>query len=185
MTTSSLEREASLEDLLAYDGRAELIDGEIVPMSPTGHSPVKAALRIGSALDHWERAHGGGYGYGDGGSFLIHTPRQQVLSPDAAWWTGTPDEHAPVIRGAPVFVVEVRSTTDYGPSAERAMQRKRDLWFAAGVQVLWDVDVLRQHTIRVFRADASESPVTVRRGEVADAEPAVPGWRFAVDDLFV
>jgi hypothetical protein len=24
----------------------------------------------------------------------------------------------------------------------------------------------------------------VRRVETADAEPAVPGWRFAVDDLF-
>jgi hypothetical protein len=23
-----------------------------------------------------------------------------------------------------------------------------------------------------------------RQGELADAEPAVPGWRFAVDDLF-
>jgi Uma2 family endonuclease len=185
MTTSSLEREATFEDLLAYAGRAELIDGEIVPMSPTGHRPVSAAAQITSSLVLWARAHGGGYAYGDGGSFLIHTPRQQVLCPDAAWWVGTPDEHASVIRGAPVFMVEVRSTSDYGPLAERALQRKRDLWFSAGVQVLWDVDVLRLQSIRVYRADALESPVTVHRGQIADAERALSGWRFAVDDLFV
>jgi hypothetical protein len=26
---------------------------------------------------------------------------------------------------------------------------------------------------------------TYQRGEVAEAEPAVPGWGFAVDDLFI
>ena len=29
-----------------------------------------------------------------------------------------------------------------------------------------------------------ENPVIYRRGEMADAEPAVPGWRMAVDELF-
>ncbi|HEX8392204.1 MAG TPA: Uma2 family endonuclease [Longimicrobium sp.] len=185
MTISFLEREATLEDLLEFDGRAELINGEIVPMSGTGHGPVKASMRIGGSLDAWQRTQGRGYGYGEGACFLIHTPRQQVLSPDAAWWVGTPDPHAPVISGAPTFVAEVRSTTDYGPSAERTMARKRALWFAAGVQVLWDVDVLRRQIVRIFHADSPEAPVVRTRGEIADAEPAVPGWRFPVDDLFL
>ncbi|HEX8392203.1 MAG TPA: Uma2 family endonuclease [Longimicrobium sp.] len=185
MTTSSLEREATLDDLLEFDGRAELIDGEILPMSGTGHGPASAAVHIAATLVMWSRSHGGGYAYGDGASFLVHTPRQQVLSPDAAWWIGTPDPHAPVISGAPAFVAEVRSTTDYGPAAERAMARKRALWFAAGVQVLWDVDVLRRQIIRVFRAESPDATVVRGRGEIADAEPAVPGWRFPVDELFL
>jgi hypothetical protein len=31
---------------------------------------------------------------------------------------------------------------------------------------------------------ATPSPQTFRAGQVADAEPAVPGWRFPVDDIF-
>jgi Uma2 family endonuclease len=64
------------------------------------------------------------------------------------------------------------------------MARKRALWFAGGVQVVWDVDVLRRQTIRIFRAEAPDAPAVCQRGEIADAEPAVPGWRFAVDELF-
>jgi hypothetical protein len=46
------------------------------------------------------------------------------------------------------------------------------------------VDVLREGWIRVYRADDPENPTIYRRGEVAEAEPAVPGWRMPVDELF-
>ena len=29
-----------------------------------------------------------------------------------------------------------------------------------------------------------DQPVIFRRGAIADAEPAVPGWRMKVDDIF-
>ena len=45
-------------------------------------------------------------------------------------------------------------------------------------------DRLREELIRVYRADEPENPTIYRRGEVAEAEPAVPGWRFPVDELF-
>jgi hypothetical protein len=38
--------------------------------------------------------------------------------------------------------------------------------------------------IRVFRATDPENPTVFRRGEIADAEPAVPGFRMPVDDIF-
>jgi Uma2 family endonuclease len=80
--------------------------------------------------------------------------------------------------------VEVRSETDYGPSAERALAEKRADYFAAGTKVVWDVDVLREEVVRVYRASAPEEPVTFRRGEIAEAEPALPGFRMPVDALF-
>jgi Uma2 family endonuclease len=64
------------------------------------------------------------------------------------------------------------------------MAAKRAEYFAAGTQVVWDVDVLRGELIRVFRANDPENPSTFRRGEVADAEPALPGFRIPVDDIF-
>jgi hypothetical protein len=34
-----------------------------------------------------------------------------------------------------------------------------------------------------YRKSATQ-PVVFRRGQIADAELAVPGWRMAVDDVF-
>ena len=87
-------------------------------------------------------------------------------------------------EGAPVFAVEVRSENDYGPAAERAMKSKRADYFACGTLVVWDVDLQSEDVIRSYKASDPENPVTFRRGDIADAEPAVPGWRLAVDELF-
>jgi Uma2 family endonuclease len=87
------------------------------------------------------------------------------------------------IQGAPAFAAEVRSEGDYGPRAEEEMARKRADCFAAGTLVVWDVDLLGEDVVRVHRASSSE-PTICRRGQLAEAEPAVPGWRPSVDELF-
>ena len=84
----------------------------------------------------------------------------------------------------PVFAVEVRSEGDRGPAAEQKMAEKRSDYFAAGTVVVWDVDLEGPETVRVFRAAAPEHPTIYRRSQVAEAEPAVPGWSMPVDDLF-
>jgi len=88
------------------------------------------------------------------------------------------------IQGAPVFAVEVRSKSDYGPVAERRMAAKRADYFAAGTQVVWDVDLLGADVVRVHRASDPDRPRVYRRGERAEAEPALPDWSIPVDELF-
>jgi Uma2 family endonuclease len=78
----------------------------------------------------------------------------------------------------------VRSEGDYGPAAEREIAAKRRDYFAAGTLVLWDVDVLKSEQVRVYRASDPENPTIYRRGDLAEAEPAVPGWTIPVEDLF-
>jgi Uma2 family endonuclease len=87
-------------------------------------------------------------------------------------------------EGAPIFAVEVRSEDDYGPAAEREMAAKRADYFACGTLVVWDVDLQSEDVIKSYKASDPENPVIFRRGEIADAEPAVPDWRMAVDELF-
>jgi Uma2 family endonuclease len=87
------------------------------------------------------------------------------------------------IEGAPTFAVEVRSEQDYDGSAEADLAAKRDDYFQAGTLVVWDVDPLAR-TVAVYRADRPTQPMVYGWGEVADAEPAVPGWRIAVNDIF-
>jgi Uma2 family endonuclease len=87
------------------------------------------------------------------------------------------------IEGPPTFAVEVRSENDYGPAADREIDSKRADYFQAGTLVVWDVDPLAE-TVTCYRASAPDQAVIFRRGDVAEAEPAVPGWRMPVDEMF-
>jgi Uma2 family endonuclease len=57
-------------------------------------------------------------------------------------------------------------------------------YFASGTLVVWDVDVLKEEIVRVYRRDAPDNPTIYRRGDLAEAEPAVPGWTMPGDEMF-
>ncbi|HEU4391077.1 MAG TPA: Uma2 family endonuclease [Blastocatellia bacterium] len=109
-------------------------------------------------------------------------PNRESFSPDAAFHLGS-DPGMEFYEGSPVFAVEVRSKSDYGEKAEQRLARKRTDYFAAGTLVVWDVDLIGPEVVRSYPATDPTSRV-FRRGETADAEPALPGWQFSVDDLF-
>jgi Uma2 family endonuclease len=179
----STKTRATIADLYKVEGKAELVHGEIVYMPPTGDDPGRASLEIALHLHTYARQRGRGRAYGDGVGFHVNLPHRESFSPDAAYHVGQPmGMRFP--EGAPVFAVEVRSASDYGPAAERAMAQKRADYFACGTLVVWDVDLLSPEVIKAYKAHDPDHPVIFRRGEMADAEPAVPGWRMAVEELF-
>jgi Uma2 family endonuclease len=63
------------------------------------------------------------------------------------------------------------------------MAAKRTAYFLAGTLVVWDVDP-EARTVAKYSADAPTKPTLFHAGQIADAEPAVPGWRMAVNDIF-
>ena len=176
--------EATIEDLYRTPGKAELVDGKIVLMPPTGGAPGYAGDEIFASLREYARRTRAGYAVGDNKAFRVNLPRRKSFSPDAAFYTGSPPGMK-FFEGAPVFAAEVRSESDYGAQAERAIARKRADYFAAGTLVVWDVDLLSNDVVKVYRASDPDHPTIYRRGEVAEAEPAVPGWSMPVDDLFM
>lgn len=175
---------ATIDDLyrVPENGKAELVGGEIVRMSPTGGLPGRASAAIYVSLRRHEKTIGGGLAYPDNTGFLVELPQRKSFSPDAAFHPGTTPTMS-FVKGAPTFAAEVRSEGDYGPRAEDEMARKRADYFAAGALVVWDVDLVGADVVRVFRPGSAE-PSIYRRGDVAEAEPAVPGWRMKVDELF-
>ena len=179
--------QASTADLVAAlyrtPGKAEIVAGEIVLMSPTGGLPSSAAAAIYRSLWDYQRRVKSGRAYTDNTGFLVDLPQRKSFSPDAGFYIGPPPGPR-FLQGAPTFAAEVRSEDDYGPAAERAMAQKRADYFAAGTLVVWDVDVLREESIRAYRASAPDTPTIYSRGERAEAAPALPGWSFPVDDLF-
>ena len=181
-TAYDTSTEELIDRLYKVDGKAEIVGGRIVRMSPTGDMPNSAALEITVSLRIFAKI-AGGRAYGDNAAFIVNLPNRKSFSPDAAYFTG-PRTEMKFLRGAPDFAVEVRSEGDYGPAAERQMAQKRADYFAAGTAVVWDVDLNNSEPIRAYRADSLLKPQIFRRGEIANAEPAVPGWTFPVAALF-
>jgi Uma2 family endonuclease len=182
-TPMSTKVEATIEDLYKVEGKAELVNGEIILMSPTGILPHYAGDEILVSLRQYCKRHKIGIAVGDNAAFVVNLPHRKSFSPDAALYVGPATMK--FADGAPVFAVEVRSESDYGPRAERQMAKKRADYFATGTLVVWDVDILSDDVVRVYRASDPERATIYRRGQLAEAEPAVPGWTMPVNDLFL
>ena len=177
---------ATLDDLYLVEGKAELIGGRIVPIMPTGHRPNLVAGRIFRSLaEHVDRL-GRGVAYTDNMGFAVSelSSGRQSFSPDVSYYFGPlPSNPMRFVEGPPTFAVEVRSEGDYGLSAEVEIVAKRADYFEAGTQVVWDVDPIAE-CVHVYRSAAPDQPETYSRGQGVDAEPAVPGWRVAIDWMF-
>src|SRR3982750_3739981 len=149
---------ATIEDLYRVPdhGKAEIVNGELVLMSPTGGVPGRASGEIYVSLHAYEHSVGGGYAFPDNVGFIVTLPNRRSFSPDAAFYRGEL-RGGLFLQGAPIFAVEVRSEEDYGAVAENRLAAKRADYFAAGTLVVWDVDVLREKVVRVYRASNAQA----------------------------
>ena len=108
--------EATVEELYNVPGKAEIVNGEIILMSPTGDAPSSAATEILVSLHAYGRRTRSGRAYGDNVGFRVELPNRKSFSPDVCFHTGERTGMR-FLEGAPVFAVEVRSENDYGPLA--------------------------------------------------------------------
>jgi Uma2 family endonuclease len=180
----STKTQATIEDLyhVPENGKAEIVNGELVLMPPTGGTPSRAGGIIYMQLYAYEQQTKSGYAFPDNAGFIVNLPNRRSFSPDAAFYTGEL-QGGKFLEGAPIFAVEVRSEGDYGPAMEKEMSDKRADYFAAGTLVVWDVDILREMVVRVYRSTDPLNPTVYGVGDVAEAEPALPGWKLRVDNI--
>jgi Uma2 family endonuclease len=184
--SSMIQAAATLDDLYRVDGKAELIAGRIVPLMPTGWGPSRVAFHIVLGLDEYAKATGRGLAFPDNTGFAVAllVSGRESFSPDASYFLGPfPVNRMRFLKGPPVFAVEVRSENGYGAAAELAMAAKRADYFEAGTLVVWDVDPIADQIFK-YRFDAPDQPELFVHGQLADAEPAVPGWTMPVDTIF-
>lgn len=175
--------EELIAELYRTEGKAEIINGKVVKLVGTGDAPGTAAGNIFVSLKVYQRQTGRGIAYGDSVGFLVDLPHRKSFSPDACFFVGQ-RTGMKFLQGAPIFAVEVRSEHDYGEKAEQKIADKRRDYFAAGTEIVWDVDLQSADVIRSFHRDAPNDPQIFRRGGAANAEPALPGWTMPVDELF-
>jgi Uma2 family endonuclease len=178
---------ATLNDLRKVKDKAELIAGRIVPLMPTGRIPGRIEKRILLNLHQYEEQTKSGEALGDNVGYALRPPLasgRESFAPDVSFYRGSSPHHdAGFIDDSPTFAVEVRSESDVGPGKDQEYAEKREDYFAAGTLVVWDVDY-RSETIASYRISDPTSPTVFLRGQTADAEPAMPGWRIRVDEIF-
>jgi Uma2 family endonuclease len=186
MSTSS-PATATLDDLYAVEGKAELIAGRIVTFMPSGFAPSRAAGKLYIRLELYSETTKSGLAFGDGVGYALKRPLKsgrQSFCPDASLFIGSPPKNRMrFIDGVPALAVEVRSEGDYGESAEERLAAKRADYFEAGTQVVWDVDPLAR-TIAVYRSTAPDQPDLFSARQSADGQPAAPGLLVPVDEVF-
>lgn len=172
---------------LGPDARVEVIDGEVVEMSPVGlihHAIVMNILRI---LDGYVLEHGGGYVYPDGLIFLLHlegTRLKGAQVPDVSFirennipqsW----DFRRP-LPGAPDLAVEVISPDD---KAELILFRTRK-YLEAGTEQVWVV-YPESRELHQFQRDRADETVHVYTGDDrVDVEALFPGLPLSLTDIF-
>jgi Uma2 family endonuclease len=180
---STVSVESLVEQLYRTEGKAEIINGEIVEFMSTSEQPGTAAANVLVSLKLFQRKTKIGIAFGDNVGFVVNLPNRKSFSPDASFFTG---ERAGMkfLQGSPIFAVEVRSENDYGKKAEVDIKQKRQDYFAAGTKVVWDVDLLNENVIKSYTCENPDTPQIFKRGEIANAESALPDWIFEVDELF-
>lgn len=185
MSTDTSNR-ASVSDLHSVEGQAELIGGRIVRYPFLGIFPAQIVGSILQSLADYQDRTGRGEPFTSTLAYIVpELPSgRESFSPDASYSFGPfPEDGMKFPEGAPAFAVEIRNEHEYTPSAERSIAAKRADYFAAGTLVVWDVDPLAE-TIASYSADRPDQPTLFTLGQTAHAEPAVPGWRVSVDDIF-
>ncbi len=175
--------EKLIQKLYQTEGEAEIVNGELTKFMSTGDEPSSAAFNIAVSLKLYQQKVRFGRAYTNNAGFLIDLPNRKSFSPDASFFIGE-RRGMKFLQGAPIFAVEVRSEKDYGKKAEKEISEKRADYFAAGTEIVWDVDLLNNDVIKSFHRDHPDQPKIFRRGEIADVELALPNWNITVDELF-
>ena len=168
---------------LPDDGcRSELVQGEIVRMTPTGGEHGIVAMRIGVAISEYVEAHHLGVCFAAETGFILQRDPDTVRAPDVAFVAAShvPDTGIPTFYwpSAPDLAVEVLSPWD----RPAEVRRKVDEYFAAGTRLVWIVDPATR-TVHVYR---SPHDVRVLRGDdELSGDDVLPGFRCVVKRLFL
>lgn len=167
---------------LADDGRkSELLDGELVEVTPPGgeHSGVAAEI-----IFHLRGYLGAGnlpYLVGSEAGVVLARNPDRVRAPDVYLIRRDrlPGGKRPTsyLESVPDLIVEVVSPND------RALeiQDKVEEWLRGGAQLVW-VAYPRSRTVYAHRG--LDDVQVYRPGDHLDAEPVLPSFSVAVEDLF-
>jgi Uma2 family endonuclease len=174
---------ATEKDVLAIHGREgrlyELVDGVLVEKA-MGFGESLLACALIEILRGFVRPRNLGLVTGEAGmmrlmSGLVRIPDVAFISWDRLPNRRVPTEPLPDV--APNLVVEVLSASN----TLGEMARKRQEYFSAGVQLVWQVDP-RMRTVEVFTAP--DQSTVLHETHILEGGTALPGFTLPLQELF-
>lgn len=179
MTVEEFERLPEPPD----GGKMELVDGEVVVMSPVGRKHGKLAIRIGHALTAFAEPNGLGEVGAEVG-FRLFSDRRVVRAPDvhliAADQPEFVEDDEGFVRGAPALAIEITSPDD----RDSYLSRKVAEYLEAGARRVWVVRA-NLKAVTVHRPDGTAR--VFREADTLTSDEAsfgVPGFELRLADLF-
>jgi Uma2 family endonuclease len=175
LTAKDLER---LQEQLP-DYRMELVDGEIILMSPSGYESDEVAAEIIRQLGNWVRPRRLGRVAASSAGFKLPNATEDVRAPDASFvrasrFRHTTEDFAQLV---PDLSFEVKSKTD---SLDKLREKLRR-FLVLGTQVGVLVDP-RTQTLEVHRPE--QEPIALHNGDVLTIPELLPGWEMAVESIW-
>ena len=178
-----IHRALSAEEFywLADPEAKELVDGEIVPMTPAFFGHGKVAGRLVRALAEWAERTGAGTVVTAEAGFVTRRNPDRVRAPDVAFVAAARLAGRNVdegfFEGAPDLAVEILSSGDRAIEVQAKIRE----YLEAGARLVWIVDP-QGATVTVYRPDGA--PDALGRDDVLGGEELLPGFSLAVADLF-
>jgi Uma2 family endonuclease len=161
-------------------GPCELIDGRIVPMSPTGGRHGVVESRLGSALSFFVQQHNLGWVLtGEVGIYIWRNP-DRVRGADIVflsrerWPEGPPEGF---LEGTPDLVVEIMSPNDRW----QEVRQKIAEYFSIGVRWVWIVEP-ENRAVLVLRSSTDFQQLGAE--EMLVGEGTLEGFTLPVANLF-
>jgi Uma2 family endonuclease len=163
------------------EARAELVNGSVIAMSPTGPVHGRTDRKLAQVIGPYVDEHELGDLVMNTGFLLAHDP-DTVRGPDQAFISAAKiSAHPPPERGwwevIPDLAIEIVSPKD----TPEQVQEKVAEYLRFGVRLVWVVDP-RRREVRVYRP--GEAAETVSAGGELDGEAVIPGFRAPLARLW-
>jgi len=168
-----------LENIQAHNPnyRMELVNGEVIIMSPSGYESDEVATEVARVLGNWVKPRKLGRVTGSSAGFKL--PNSDTRAPDVSFVQAERLRRSPrsFAELAPDLMVEVKSPTD----SVQKLRTKIDEFLQQGTKVGILINP-EQRWVEIRRSD--QEAVTLQDGDVLTVPDLLPGWEVLVIDLW-